>query len=78
MPCIIPGLTQPVCLTLVYNISSGALISSSVDCGECAQEIGFDFVSKNLIIKVPFTVEGELTFNDRFQASCVTTNITQP
>ncbi|PFK46434.1 hypothetical protein COI93_04395 [Bacillus cereus] len=78
MPCVLPGLTRPICLTLVYNLSSGTLISSSVDCGECDQEIGFDYVSKNLVIKVPFTVKGALTFNNKFQASFVITNITQP
>ncbi|PGZ18007.1 hypothetical protein COE46_07625 [Bacillus cereus] len=78
MPCVLPGLTRPICLTLVYNLSSGTLISSSVDCGECDQEIGFDYVSKNLVIKVPFTVKGALTFNNKFQTSCVITNITQP
>ena len=39
MPCVLPGLTQPVCLTIVYNILSGTLISSSINCGECEQEM---------------------------------------
>ncbi|HFK1510947.1 hypothetical protein [Bacillus paranthracis] len=78
MPCVLPGLTQPVCLTIVYNILSGTLISSSINCRECEQEIGFDYMSKNLTIKMPFTVEGSITFNDKFLASCITTNITQP
>ncbi len=78
MTCTITGLTQPLCLTLIYNISTGTLISSSVTCGECTLETEFDFNSHNLIIRVPFTGHGTLVFNDRFQASCVTTNITQP
>lgn len=78
MPCNRTGLFQPVCLTIVYNIVTGALISSSVKCGECKLKSKFDFETKNLTIKVPLTVEGILTINDNFQASCVTKNITQP
>ncbi|PFN02250.1 hypothetical protein [Bacillus cereus] len=78
MTCTITGLTQPLCLTLIYNISSRTLISSSIDCGECTLETEFDFTSKNLVIKVPFTGQGTVVFSDNFQASCVTTNITQP
>ncbi|KAA0792444.1 hypothetical protein COM04_23015 [Bacillus wiedmannii] len=78
MSCIVTGLTQPLCLTLVYNVSSGILISSTVDCGSCALATEFDYTSKNLVIRVPFTGEGTLIFNDKFQASCVTTNLTQP
>lgn len=78
MPCIRTGLLQPVCLTLIYNIYTGALIASSVECGECTLETEFDFDTKNLLIRVPFTVEGILTINDSFQASCVTKNVTQP
>lgn len=78
MPCVRNDLQQPVCLTLIYNVSSGALISSSVNCGVCTLSSSFDFETKNLVIRVPFTVEGILTINDNFQASCVTKNITQP
>ena len=78
MSCIVTGLTQPLCLTLVYNVSSGILISSTVDCGSCTLETEFDYTSKNLVIRVPFTGEGTLVFNNNFEASCVTTNITQP
>ncbi|MBF7150878.1 MULTISPECIES: hypothetical protein [Bacillus cereus group] len=78
MTCTITGLTQSLCLTLIYNISNGKLISSSVDCGTCALSTEFDYDSKNLVIRVPFTGQGTLVFNDFFEASCVTTNITQP
>jgi hypothetical protein len=75
MPCVRDDLAQPVCLTLVYNIYSGALISSTVECGECVESTEFDFETKNLTIRVPFIVEGILTINDNFQASCVTKNV---
>lgn len=75
MPCVRDDLTQPVCLTIVYNIYTGALISSTVECGECVQGNEFDFETKNLTIRVPFLVDGILTINDNFQASCVTKNV---
>ncbi|PFN06065.1 hypothetical protein [Bacillus cereus] len=78
MTCTVTGLIQPLYLTLIYNIPSRTLISSSVDCGEYALETEFDFTSKNLVIRVPFTGQGTVIFSDNFQASCVTTNITQP
>lgn len=78
MPCIRSDLQQPVCLTIIYNVSTGALVDSSVECGVCNLETEFDFTTKNLVIRVPLTVHGILTINDHFQASCVTANITQP
>lgn len=78
MSCIITGLTQPLCLTLIYNISNGKLVSSSVEYGSCSLSTEFDYDSKNLVIRVPFTGEGTLVFNNNFEVSCVTTNITQP
>ena len=78
MSCIITGLTQPLCLTLIYNISNGKLVFSSVEYGSRSLSTEFDYDSKNLVIRVPFTGEGTLIFNDKFQASCVTTNLTQP
>ncbi|WP_237662782.1 hypothetical protein [Sutcliffiella horikoshii] len=78
MPCIRNDLAQPVCLTLIYNVFSGAIISSNVECNECALETDFDFETKNLTIRVPLITEGILTINDNFQASCVTKNITLP
>ena len=68
MPCVRDDLKQPVCLTIVYNVSSGALISSTVECNWCALDTEFDFETKNLVIRVPFTVEGILTINDNFQS----------
>lgn len=75
MPCVRNDLVQPVCLTIVYNIYTGALISSTVECDECTEGNEFDFETKNLTIRVPFAVEGILTINDNFQASCVTKNV---
>lgn len=75
MPCVRDDLVQPVCLTIVYNIYSGALISSTLECGVCSHGTEFDFETKNLTIRVPFAVEGILTINDNFQASCVTKNV---
>lgn len=75
MPCVRDDLVQPVCLTIVYNIYTGALISSTLECGECTEGTEFDFETKNLTIRVPFAVEGILTINDNFQASCVTKNV---
>lgn len=76
MTCNQTDLSQTVCLTLVYNISSRILLSSSLDCGECFEpEVEFNFENKNLVIRVPFIIGGELTFNDSFVSSCVTTNI---
>jgi hypothetical protein len=77
MPCVRSDLLQPVCLTIIYNVSTSALISSTVQCGECDFEANFDFETKNLVIRIPFIVEGILTINDNFQASCVTKNITR-
>ncbi|CAM3890748.1 hypothetical protein GCM10009865_11710 [Aeromicrobium ponti] len=76
MPCVRSDLFQPVCLTVIYNVSTGALISSTVECGECDFKADFDFETKNLVLRVPFIVQGILTINDNFQASCVTKNIT--
>lgn len=78
MPCIRPDLMQPVCLTLIYNVSTGAIIDSSVECGVCELQTDFNFTTKNLVIRVPLIVHGILTINDHFQASCVTANITLP
>ncbi|MEC0036319.1 MULTISPECIES: hypothetical protein [Bacillus] len=78
MSCIITGLTQPLCLTLIYNISNGKLVFSSVEYGSRSLSTEFDYDSKNLVIRVPFTGESTLVFNNNFEASCVTTNITQP
>ncbi|HDR8144685.1 TPA: hypothetical protein QC063_004997, partial [Bacillus cereus] len=49
MSCIITGLTQPLCLTLIYNISNGKLVSSSVEYGSCSLSTEFDYDSKNLV-----------------------------
>ncbi|OOC61597.1 hypothetical protein BBD40_06820 [Paenibacillus ihbetae] len=78
MPCVRKDLQQPVCLTIVYNLSTGSLISSSVKCGRCTRSTKYNSETKNLTIKVPLIVEGILTINDNFQASCVTANITLP
>lgn len=75
MPCVRDDLVQPVCLTIVYNVSTGALINSFVECGVCSLDTEFDFETKNLTIRVPLLVEGILTINDFFQASCVTKDI---
>lgn len=61
--------TQPVCLTLVYNIFTGLLISSTVESNVCELSTEFDIESKNLTIRVPFVVEGTLNINDQFQAN---------
>ncbi|MED3912204.1 hypothetical protein P4597_24130 [Peribacillus simplex] len=76
MTCVVTDLFLPLCLTLTYNVSTATLISSSVDCGECQFEAEFDFETKNLVIKVPFIGEGILSFNDNFQASCITKDLT--
>lgn len=73
MPCTIKGLTQPVCLTLIYNLSSGLLVNSSIGCGDCKLETSLDPINKNLTIKVPITIGGEVTFTDNLQSGCVTT-----
>ena len=78
MPFIRDDLMQPVCLTIVYNLSTGALISSTINSNECVLDTEFDFETKNLTIRVPFIVEGILSINDNFQSSCVTKNIFQP
>lgn len=81
MPCVIPGLTQDVCLTIIYYVSFQKVKDSFVDCvntseGEvCNLEVDFHPANTDLTIKVPFTLEGELTFTDNFQAFCVTTGM---
>lgn len=81
MPCVIPGLTQNVCLTIIYNVSSQKLKDSFVQCvnseqGEtCDLEVNYNPVNTDLTIRIPFTIEGELTFTDNFQAFCVTTGV---
>ncbi|RSD28872.1 hypothetical protein EJA10_03220 [Mesobacillus subterraneus] len=81
MPCVIPGLTQDVCLTIIYNVSSQKVKDSFVSCvnckeGEaCSLAVDFNPVNTDLTIRVPFTLEGELTFTDNFQAFCVTTGM---
>lgn len=79
MPCIITGLTAPVCLTIVYNLSNRIIIDSSIDCveegKECELEAVLDSFNKNLTIKVPITLEGEVAFTDNTQSGCVTTGV---
>lgn len=75
MPCIRSGLTQPVCLTLIYNLSSRLLVDSYIDCGECKLKTKLDPVNNNLTIKVPLVLEGEVTFADNLQSGCVTTGV---
>ncbi|MFE8701510.1 hypothetical protein ACFYKX_12975 [Cytobacillus sp. FJAT-54145] len=76
MPCILENLTQPVCLTLIYNLSSRILVDSFIDCGACKLETELDPVSRNLTIRVPLIVEGEVTFTDNpFVSGCVTTGV---
>ncbi|NKE03957.1 hypothetical protein [Mesobacillus selenatarsenatis] len=81
MPCVIPGLTQNVCLTIIYNVSSQKLKDSFVQCVNseqretCDLEVNYNPVNTDLTIRVPFTIEGELTFTDNFQAFCVTTGV---
>ncbi|MED1782800.1 hypothetical protein P4V43_13345 [Brevibacillus fortis] len=79
MPCILKGLTLPVCLTLTYNLSSRLLVDSSIDCvetgKECQLEAELDSFNKNLIIKIPITLEGEVSFADNTQSGCVTTGV---
>ena len=75
MGCTISGLSQPVCLTIIYNLSSRLLVDSFVDCGECTLETELDPINKNLTIRVPLVLQGEVTFTDNLQSGCVTTGI---
>lgn len=80
MPCRLTGLTQPVCLTLVYNLSNRMLVDSFIDCVEegrkCKLRAEIDPVNKNLTIRIPLTLEGEVTFGDNpFSSGCVTTGV---
>jgi hypothetical protein len=76
MPCNLTDLTQPVCLTLIYNLSSRLLVDSFIDCVDvdkkCKLRAELDPVNKNLTIRVPLTLEGEVTFADNLQSGCVT------
>lgn len=73
MPCTIEGLTQPICLTLIYNLSSRLLVDSFIECGDCELETSLDPITKDLTIKVPITIGGEVSINDSLQSGCVTT-----
>ncbi|ATP40802.1 hypothetical protein CSE16_12500 [Solibacillus sp. R5-41] len=75
MPCTLTDLTQPVCLTIIYNLSSRLLVDSFIDCGTCRLQTELDPVNKNLTIRVPIVLEGEVTFSDNLQSGCVTTGI---
>lgn len=75
MACVKDDLVQPLCLTLVYNINSGELISSTVTCNTCNLGAEFNPVTNNLTLRVPFIAEGMLTINDTFQATYVTKNV---
>ena len=80
MPCTITGLTQPVCLTLIYNLSSRILVDSFISCVDsekkCKQKVELDSFNKNLTITIPLTLEGQVTFGDNpFQSGCVTTGV---
>lgn len=75
MVCSLKGLTQPVCLTIIYNLSSRLLVDSFIDCGSCEAEFELDPINKNLTIRVPIVLEGEVTFADNLQSGCVTTGI---
>lgn len=82
MPCILTDLTQPVCLTIIYNLSSRLLVDSFISCIEherqCRLETSLDPVSRNLTIKVPLILDGEVTFADNLQSGCVTTGVRLP
>ncbi|MDM5235378.1 hypothetical protein QUF83_03955 [Bacillus cereus] len=73
MPCTIEGLNQPICLTLIYNLSSRLLVDSFIECGDCELETSLDPITKDLTIKVPITIGGEVSINDSLQSGCVTT-----
>ncbi|MFJ1107163.1 hypothetical protein ACJTM1_29320 [Bacillus sp. GX] len=76
MPCTLKDLAQPVCLTIIYNLSNRTLVDSFIDCGECNLKTELDPVNKNLTIRVPLVLEGEVTFGDNpFQSGCVTTGV---
>lgn len=76
MPCTLENLTQPVCLTLIYNLSNRLLVDSFIECGACRLKTELDPVNRNLTIKIPLVVEGEVTFTDNpFQSGCVTTGV---
>ena len=75
MPCTLTDLTEPVCLTIIYNLSSRLLVDSFIDCGKCELGTELDPVNKNLTIRVPLVLEGEVTFTDNLQSGCVTTGI---
>ncbi|URT72106.1 hypothetical protein [Cytobacillus firmus] len=80
MPCTLTDLTQPVCLTIIYNLSSRILVDSFISCVEegkkCKLKVKLDPINKNLTIRIPLTLEGEVTFTDNpFQSGCVTTGV---
>lgn len=80
MPCTLTGLTQPVCLTLIYNLSSRILVDSFISCVEsgkkCKISTELDPSNRNLTIRIPLTLEGQVTFGDNpFNSGCVTTGV---
>lgn len=79
MPCNSTGFSQQVCLTIYYNIYSGALYAPSVvDCGPCGLGNELDFATGNLVIRVTLTVHYSVTITDTFGIDCAITNITLP
>ncbi|MFC9539961.1 hypothetical protein ACFTQ7_08770 [Lysinibacillus sp. NPDC056959] len=54
---------------------SALLVDSFIDCGNCEFKTELDSINKNLTIKVPLVLEGEVTFTDNLLSGCVTTGI---
>lgn len=75
MPFTITNLTQPSCLTIIYNLSSRLLVDSFIDCGGCKLETELNPTTKDLTIRVPIVLQGQVTFADNLQSGCVTTGV---
>lgn len=41
----------------------------------CELEVELDTFNKNLTIRIPLTLEGQVTFADNTQSGCVTTGV---
>lgn len=80
MTCTLTGLTQPVCLTIIYNLSSRILVDSFISCvdreNKCEPSVELNPSNRNLTIRIPLTLEGQVTFGDNpFNSGCVTTGV---
>lgn len=72
------SVSVPVCLTQVFNVVTGALVSQSVACNSCPASASFDPATNQLTINTPLTYDYSITINDNLSQTAALGSITSP